>query len=178
MAGVTVDLRKLKSLKGVTSQRSPEMISFKKGAAQSYRAFLFERFNKFSRGGGSWKKTKRWKENKPRRGRKFKTAGGGLRFHLILRDTHTLYRSLTPKFSGLPGQYQELKGNRIVVGIKGGKHPKAKITVGRLAEIHNAGEGRMPKRQIFVQPTKQIQDNWKKQIKAIPRRNWRTGRLK
>jgi len=173
MAGVTVDLRKLKALEGVTSQRSPEMISFKKGAAQSYRAFLSERFNKFSRGGGNWKKTKRWKS----KGGRYKRLNG-TRGHLILRDTNTLFRSLTPKYSGLPGQYQKLTGNRIVVGIKGGKHPKAKISVGRLAAIHNSGEGRMPKRQIFVRPTTELQDKWKKQIKAIPKRNWRTGQLK
>lgn len=178
MAGVTVDLTKLKALEKVTSQRSPEMIAFKKQAATDYRGFLFDRFNRFSRGGGNWPKTKRWKQNKPRRGRKFKTANGGSRYHLILRDTHTLYRSLTPKYSGRPGQYQKLVSNRIVIGIKGGKHPKAKITIGRLAAIHNSGEGRQKKRQIFVMAPATMQKKWAADIKAIPKRNWRTGKLK
>ena len=170
---VTVNKTKLKALKGLTSQRSPEMIAFKKGAARDYRAFLFERFNKFSRHGGNWKKTKRSKG----KGGRFKLASGK-RGHLILRDTHTLYRSLTPKFSNKPGQYQKLVGNSIVIGIKGGKHPKAKMSVGKLAAIHNYGKGRMPKRQIFVRPDNELQKKWAKQLKEMPKRNWRTGELK
>jgi hypothetical protein len=175
---VTINKKKLKALEGLTSQRSPEMVAFKKGAAKDYRAFLFDRFNRFSRGGGNWKKTQRWKRNKPRRGGQFKVAGGGKRFHLILRDTNTLMNALTPEFSRKPGQYQKLSGNSIIIGIKGGKHPKFKGSVGKLAAIHNYGKGRMPKRQIFVMASQELQQQWAAQLKALPKRNWRTGQLK
>ena len=100
--------------------------------AVAYRAFLRHRYRRLSKGGGAWKDNA---TNTP-----------------ILRVTDTLYDALTPVFKGLPGQYQKFVPGGVQVGIKGGKHPDAIITVGRLAAIHNVGEGRMPKRQIIVRP--------------------------
>ena len=150
---VTVDLSKTKALREITKPRSPVMVRFKKTAAQEYRSELYQRFDRFSRGQGNWKNTQRRRAGKTK---------------FILRKTHTLFKSLSPRFRRLPGQYQRLTGNRIEVGIKGGKHPEAKISVGRLAQIHNSGEGRMPKRQIFVQPTAGLKKKWKTRLEKIP----------
>lgn len=170
MADVKINLRKLDALQKVTSSRSPQMIAFKQASAQEYRGFLFERFDKFSRGGGNWKHTKRFRQQPKRRGGQFKLAGGRKGANLILRDTHTLYRALTPVYSKRPGQYQALSGNRIIVGIKGGKHPKFKGGVGRLAAIHHFGKGRMPKRTIMVMPPRDMQRKWARDLKDITKK--------
>ena len=153
---VKVNLAKLKALQTNVALDSPNMIKWKKRAAREYRSFLHKRFNTFSRGGGNWKNTQRRKAGKTK---------------FILRKTHTLFRSLSPVYRNLPGQYEKLSGNSIIVGISGGRHPEAKtkggnpMSVGKLAQIHNFGEGRMPKRQIIVRPNGELIAGWKAQIK-------------
>jgi len=104
--------------------------------AEEYRRFLHTRYIKFSRGGGNWKKTKRPKKNS-----------------LILRETDTILRALTPVFQGLPGQFERHVDNGIEVGIGGpGKHPSSLMTVGELALLHQEGVGDLPVRTIVVRP--------------------------
>jgi hypothetical protein len=146
---IKVDLSKLTALRDKAKGSSQELMKWKRTAAQQYRSFLFARFDRFSRGGGNWRNTKRRKAGKTK---------------FILRMTHTLFKSLSPVWRNLPGQYQRINGDKIEVGIKGGKHPRAKITVGRLAAIHNNGEGIMPKRQIMVRPDKPTTD---KMVKSL-----------
>ena len=147
-----VDLTKFKQLAKVTSNRSPTMKKFKKRAAQEYRSFLFQRFNDASRGDGTWPDTLR-------------RQLGLSKF--ILRKTHTLYKALSPVFRGLPGQFERLEGNHIEVGIKGGRHPEFKGTVGRLAEIHHTGEGRNKRRIIIINPTRDMISTWAKRLKQV-----------
>lgn len=122
--------------------------------ATRYYSFARERFARFSRGGGNWKPLKR------RRRR------GALSRASILIDTGTLFGSL--------GQYRKFFRDGVEVGYSGpARHPKAGMTVARLAAIHNFGLGNMPQREIIVEPPKKVVDamaddvvrHWKKALK-------------
>lgn len=114
--------------------------------AARYRSFLQHRFVGHSRGGGDWQPLKR----KRKRGAKRKAA--------ILRDTNTMFRVLDPAFKSGPGQLQEELPYGVRVGFGGtGNHPKAEMTVARLAEIHHFGLGHMPERRIIVDPDDAVQ---------------------
>jgi len=106
-----------------------------------YRTFVQRRFVKYSRGGGDWPPLK----YKRRRGSRARAA--------ILRDTGTLFRALDPVWRSNPGAIQQDLPFGIRVGYGGPhRHPKAGISIADLAAIHDQGLGRMPKRQIIVQP--------------------------
>ncbi len=139
--GVTTDLKgynllRRNILKGSSSGRGEFRTIYKKWAV-IYRRFLFRRFKKFSKGGGNWRKLK-------------KSTIRNKGHSLILRDTDTLLDSLTPVFSKLPGQYERIIPGGIEVGIRGGKHPKSKVSVGQLASFHQTGAGNYPARKIIV----------------------------
>lgn len=115
--------------------------------AVRYRGYIQERFARLSRGGGGV-----WPPLKPST-----IAGRRKGSKSILRDTGTLFAALSPIFRKNPGQYQK----RIPGGIRVGygttaKHPSGKISVAKLAKIHNDGLGRVPKRVIMVQPSQQV----------------------
>lgn len=100
-----------------------------------------ERFVRLSRGGGEWAPLKR----KRKRGRKVRAA--------ILRDTSTLFKVFSPALGQL-GQLQKDLINGVRVGFGGpAKHPKAKMTVAELAEIHHFGKGNVPVRKLLVDPS-------------------------
>jgi hypothetical protein len=157
---VTVNLGKTKALIAAVNGRSPALMKWKRQAAEAYRSQIFNRFNRFSRGGGDWKQTARSRANSTvkRKGRKIKGADGRLRNAFILRKTHTLFKAWSPVWRNLPGQYQRITEDSVEVGVKGGRHPEAPFSVGRLASIHNFGEGNMPKRQMMVKPNKATTD--------------------
>ncbi len=117
-----------------------------------YRAFVQERFDQFSRGGGGWPRlaesTKR-QRRKPSRPR----SRSARRFS-ILRDTNLMFMALSPTFRSLPGQFQQANRLSVEVGYGGaGYHREARMTVARLASIHDSGEGPfLPRREIIVQP--------------------------
>lgn len=116
--------------------------------AARYRGFLRERFVRYSRGGGDWAPLKK----KRRRGARKKAA--------ILRDTGTLFAVLDVAFQNNPGQLQQDLPNGVRVGFGGPEtHPEGSMTVARLAEIHHFGEGRMPERQIIVDPSEEVQQD-------------------
>jgi len=139
---VKVRLDKLAAIRERVKPDGDRLTKWKKRSAQRYRSFLFKRFNKFSRGGGNWRNTKRRKAGKTR---------------FILRKTHTLYKALSPVYRGLPGQYERLDRNYIETGYGGsGRHPNAKMTVANLAKIHNVGNGIIPQRQIIVSPSSEV----------------------
>lgn len=73
----------------------------------------------------------------------------------ILVDTGTLRRGLA--LQG-PGNVREVFANGRFIGVRygvaGGSHP-GKLTVGRLAAIHQRGSGRLPQRKIIVRPDAQ-----------------------
>lgn len=133
-----------RKLRGVERKTEAPDENYKRGLrrmAQRYRSFLFNRFDRFSRGGGNWKSTKRRKSSK------------GKRKPFILRISHTLMRALSPIMRGLPGQYERIKGNTIETGYGGNaKHPDSSLSVKQLAVIHQKGTARIAARPIIVRP--------------------------
>ena len=128
--------------------------------AKTYRAFLQARHKRLAKGGGEWPPLK-----KPNRR------------NLILRDTDTIYQSVSPDFKPAFGAVQKHKVKGIEVGFGGGgKHPKAKMTVARLILLHQTGAGRLPVRRVIVEPPKQVQEMFMKQLDAaISQESKRSG---
>ena len=113
--------------------------------AVRYRSFARERFVTFSRGGGNWSPLKR----KRRRGEKKRAA--------LLRDTGTLFAALDIQFRNKPGQLQKDLPKGVQVGFGGpARHPKARITIAELAAVHHFGLGRVPAREIIVDPPDRV----------------------
>lgn len=139
---VKVDLGKLKAVREANKPDGDQMTRWKKRSARRYRSFLQKRFDRFSRGGGNWKKTAR-------------VLSGAAQF--ILRKTHTLFRALSPIYRGLPGQFERITKNTIQTGYGGqARHPNSKITVAKLARVHNNGLGIVSQRQIVVRPSSEV----------------------
>lgn len=114
-------------------------------AAGRYLTFAQKRFNRFSRGGGDWPPLAASTKKSKRRKRQRRGAVGA-RVFAILRDTNSsLFKALQ---EGGPGNFIQRRRNGIRVGIKGGRHPSGDLTIGALAEIHNEGKGRNPRRVI------------------------------
>lgn len=77
----------------------------------------------------------------------------------ILRDTGTLFMALTPTFSGRPGAIED----RIPFGIRVGyggpdshANSNSNITIAEIAEVHNLGTDRVPRREIIVEPSPNV----------------------
>lgn len=71
----------------------------------------------------------------------------------ILRDTGTLFAALAPQFTNAPGALQQFGALSVEVGFGGAaSHPGAGITVAELAFAHQIGHGRLPPREIIVEP--------------------------
>ena len=135
--------KKLADLERRTESPDPNYQKWLQRIARRLRSFWFNRFDRFSRGGGNWRSTKRRRgtrgRNRPR----------------ILRKTNTLIRALSPVFRGLAGQWEKIRGNTIETGYGGSaRHPEANMTVLSLARIHNDGLG-IVQRQIIVRPDSQ-----------------------
>ncbi len=109
-----------------------------------YRSFSRERYDRFSKGGGNWKGLTE--------GTKKQRRGEGERAS-ILRDKNTLFMVFNPTFKHLAGQYEKGVPFGVVVGYGGpARHPEAKMTVAKLAEIHHGGLGNNPERKLVVEP--------------------------
>lgn len=127
--------------------------------AVRYRGWAQTRFAKYSHGQGNWPAlapaTLKRRRNKS--------------IVAILRDTNTLYSTLNPVFSNLPGQYEQGIPGGIAVGIGGGSsHPDAPVTVGELAAIHHLGLGHVPARPILEPPPTHIRNFMRQDLlKAI-----------
>lgn len=133
-------------------------------AAVRYRSAMQERYDKFSRGGGNWPplKTKRKR--------------GDIEKASILRDTNTLFRVLTPVFSGLSGQVEKPFHDGITLGFGGSaKHSGGVITIGALARIHHAGLGNNPKRKLLDDAPKNVTDGIEKDIVRLHKRFFNTN---
>ena len=168
---VTVDLSGLRGFarelrSGLRGESGPVRDAVYQWAVR-YRAAMQRRFNEFSRGGGDWPplaestiigrrhgKGGRFKRGKGALARARATGGGQVS---ILRDTGTLFGALTPAFVGVPGQHQQHIPNGIAVGFGGpAKHPRGVATIAGIAEYHQEGSGKLPKREILVPPSDQL----------------------
>lgn len=140
-----------RSFRRINKLKAPDE-DFRRAAkvgAIKYRSFLTERFLKYSRKGG------RWKNLKPATIRA-KERIGSRTPTLKLRRFGPLLTSLSPIFSGLPGQLEVDTADGIEVGIGGsGSYPSG-ITIGEVAAFHQAGLGRLPQRTIVVFPPSDV----------------------
>src|SRR5690606_23070058 len=74
----------------------------------------------------------------------------------ILRDRGFLYRAFDAVLSGQPGQYERQYDFGVEVGVGGSAtYPNGPL-IGKIATIHQMGEGRMPKREIVVEPPSSV----------------------
>ncbi len=148
---VIVDLRGLKKFKKqITTDlrhktNGPIWNALIQWAAR-YRAFLRERFVKFSGGGGDWKGLKRRRKR------------GSLSSAAILRNTGTMFTALQPAFQSKPGQLQKNIPFGVRTGYGGpGRHKKGgTATIADIASFHQIGAGFLPVREIIVPPDAQV----------------------
>jgi len=124
-----------------------------------YLAFAKRRFSTFSRGGGDWPPLRR------ARRRVARPTWSGPRKHAILVDTGTLFGALD---IGAPGNLYRRTSGGFEVGFGGpARHPKGRLTIARLAAIHNQGLPPVPRRQIIVLPDSQTAKGMKADAVAM-----------
>jgi hypothetical protein len=129
------------------SQSGEITVAFKQWAVR-YRAFAQDRFDRASKGDGTWP---------PLSARTI--AGRRKGSSTILRDTGTLFAALAPTWSAPQGSINELIDGGVRVGFGGGSsHPSGFATIAEIASYHQVGGGRLPKREIIVQPTSSLMD--------------------
>lgn len=150
---VTVNLKKLKRFESEVNS------GFKVGATGPirkaikqwgirYRAFLQQRYLKFSQGGGNWPPLK---PSTIKRRRKQSSA--------ILFDTGTMFGAFEPVFQNKPGQLNKEIDFGVLVGVGGdfSSHPTAHgVTLKELIIIHHFGLGVVPARIIVVPPSSRL----------------------
>ena len=112
------------------------------------RAWLQERFDKYSKGGGNWPPL----SESTLRQRRGTTAS-------ILRDTGLLFAALSPVFVGAPGALQDRLKNGIRVGFGGpATHASGgSASVSDIAYFHQVGAGILPVRKIIETPGIDVQ---------------------
>lgn len=156
-ASIKIDLSELKKYQrhidqdlragGQISGGSPIANALRQWAVR-YRAWIQERFLKYSRGGGDWKPIK-------------KATARRKKSTLILQDTRTLFNALSPEFTNKPGAISDTIPFGVRVGFGGpGKYTKKGGGVGAsiadVAHFHQVGAGLLPKREIIVKPDEQL----------------------
>lgn len=102
-----------------------------------YLARMRQRFNKFSRGGGSWVRLSP------------ATVKAKKGSRIILKDTGILFNAFSP---GAPGNLLKLTPKTIQVGIGGSGRHTGRLTIAKLAEYHHTGKGRLPARPLIELP--------------------------
>lgn len=131
-------------------QRSGPMHDMLKQWGLRYLTFARRRYVRYSRGGGDWPDLKASTKRSRRKGRKGRK---GSRRFAILRDLGVLLNALTIT---MPGNLYLRRKNGIRVGFGGAsRHPGGKKTIRDIAVAHDQGQGRLPKRQIIVDPNRQ-----------------------
>jgi hypothetical protein len=182
----TIDLRGLEKFKTLvhtsTSGPTSDLVKdvFLKWAAR-YRSFIQQRFNQFSRGGGDWSPlaegTIKARARRPIsrlyqslangdineeqfskriRGARKKAEKSLANYEAnptdiaILRDTNTLFNALDP------GSLQEWVPYGIRVGYGGTESYPNGTSIADIAEFHQLGNSKLPKREILVEPPEDI----------------------
>jgi hypothetical protein len=86
--------------------------------------------------------------NKAWKGRQGLATMAGIQ---ILRNTGLLFGALSPTFNGTPGAVEEPIPFGVRVGYGGpAAHPGGRATIADIASYHQAGNGRLPKREVIV----------------------------
>lgn len=131
-------------LKGTAT--SGPVASMKKQWAMRYRSFAQLRFDKASKGDGTWPPLKASTIARRRKGSS-----------TILRDTGTLFAALNPVFMSQPGALQSSIPWGIRVGFGGpSRHPSGAVSVADIASFHHFGKGVLPVRKILVSPPQSV----------------------
>lgn len=132
-----------------------------------YRAFIYDRFDKFSKGMGDWAPLAKSTERRRRRGK-------GEGNNAILRDTGTLLASINPNITNLnAGGWQDsfigLGANwEVEVGFGGpSRHPNSDATIADIASFHQKGGPHLPQRKIIVPPPPEVVTQMRKDAQAI-----------
>jgi len=139
--------------------------------AVRYRSWALERFDTFTKGGGDWaplapatlaRKRGIAKRTNPG-GTVRRNSGGGFSrvasggAVAILVDKGTMKAALSPAFTNRPGQLQEMIPGGVRVGYGGsGRSGDSTLTVAQIAEVHHFGKGRVPRREIIVEPDEKV----------------------
>lgn len=136
---VTTDLRGIVRFEDVMRTGGVHLEAAVKKWAFRYRAFLQDRFERFSEGGGDWPALQ-YREGS------------------ILRKTGTLFAALSPLASGAPGQLEEVGHLSVSVGYGGSAiHPDGgDATIAQIAAWHDEGAGFLPVREIIVYPPQEL----------------------
>ena len=122
-------------------------VVFKKWAVR-YRSYVQQRFDKASKGDGTWRALS---VNTVARRRKKSST--------ILRDTNTLFAALTPVWANPPGSINELIDGGVRVGFGGSAgHPDGLVTIAQIANFHQEGGPNLPQREIIVEPPQSVID--------------------
>lgn len=160
-AVVTIDLSPMKKAQAaLDNPQHPVIRKVYKQWAARYRAFLRERYDRLSRGGGEWpplsEATIRRRRGYQKALKKFLTGKTEI-FSFktsILRDTNTMFTALQPTFKGAPGALEEDIEHGIRVGYGGPQRYKdgGAATIADIASFHQEGAGKLPKREIIVPP--------------------------
>lgn len=142
--------------------------SFKQWA-NMYLRYLFQRYNRYSMGGGDWAPSAK-STNRKKGGRQS-----------ILIESYALRDAISPHYRG-PGQTQTRYPNGIKVGYGRGKHPRSRLSYQSLAELHATGfttkyGGIVPPRQIVVPPTSQLANQMKDVLVSNLREHLRKNKL-
>lgn len=149
-ADVTTDLNGLRRFReqvreGLAQKQNPVGFAVLKWGVR-VRSFWFDRFIRYSAGGGNWARLK-------------------YRVGLILRITDTLLNALQPIFNNAPGAVEEFTEDGIRIGYGGSDaHPDSELSVSELANVHNFGTTTIPRRQIIVNPTQVVLNGMQEDI--------------
>lgn len=112
-----------------------------------YRSFTRSRFHKLSRGGGDWPALSSATLAGRRKG------GGGA---AILRDTGAMFAALNPQLgSGGMMRTTPIQPLGFKADLSSATTYKDGATLSDVASYHHYGEGRLPKREILVEPDRE-----------------------
>jgi hypothetical protein len=120
-----------------------------------YKKFLWARYNKFQKGGGDWAPLQSSTRKRTRRKNN----------RQILYDSGTMKEAIRPvkSLAGSPVPGASIRRTRqgVIVGYGGGaKHPYSKLSIARLAKVHQK------KRPIIVEPDERVQRGMQKDVKT------------
>lgn len=127
-------------LASVVPQLRPIAVAYDQ-VQRRYQSFILERFDKFSRGQGNWRKLS---DATIRR----KGSTG------ILVDTRAMRLGLAAK-NGIGLVSKTATDGRVgmIMGFTNkSSHPRSDLSIAQLATVHHLGLGRVPRRRILVGP--------------------------
>lgn len=135
---ITLRLDPIDRLIKELDKRDGEIYATLLDCSEIYRQFIFERFLKYAKGGGNWKRLSasylRWKRRH------------GKDTRILVRDK-ILLEALRPKRASIIKSSDGLR----MQFARGKSYPKG-TPVAVVLQAHNEGGGRLPKREVLVPP--------------------------